>query len=126
MSGARLPNAASATAADAKFRDYLLDANHPMNGGKDAFFQLSGFNRANWFVLKTALLDHPHANPVSATVRTQWGDTYEVVCNCQSPDGRNPCVKSVWVIEPISTDPKFVTAYPASRPGAGSAGTEVP
>jgi hypothetical protein len=125
MSGARLPNAATATAADAKFRDYLLDASHPMNGGKAAFFQLFGFSRATWYVLKTALLDHPHANPVSATVQTQWGDTFEVVCRCQSPDGRNPCVKSVWVIEPISPDPKFVTAYPAPRSVGGSTVTAV-
>jgi hypothetical protein len=38
MSGSQLPNATTATVADAKVRDYLLNANHPGNGGKAAFF----------------------------------------------------------------------------------------
>ena len=113
MSAAQLPNATSAVAADAKFRDYLLDANHPMNGGKAAFFQMFGFSQMFWSVLQTAVLNHPHTNPVAGIRQTQWGDTFEVVCSCQSPDGRNPCIKSVWVIEPTSPDPKFVTAYPS-------------
>jgi hypothetical protein len=67
MSGAPLPNATAATAADAKLRDYLLNAGHPANGGKAAFFQMFGFTRAAWTVLKAALLDHPLANLVIAT-----------------------------------------------------------
>jgi hypothetical protein len=114
MSVEHLPNAISAVAADAKFRDYLLNANHPMNGGKAAFFQRFGFSQGSWSILQDAILDHPKSNLVSGINRTAWGDTFEVVCNCRSPDGRDPCITSIWVVEPTSPNPRFVTAYPGS------------
>ena len=107
----QLPNAATATSTDAKITQYLLDPNHPANSGKAKFFGLFGFSLANWSVLKAALLDHPRRNSVSSQWTTAYGEKYEVSCSLATPDGRNPCVVSYWVIEPTDPNPKFVTAY---------------
>ncbi|HWH91799.1 MAG TPA: hypothetical protein VNV64_08385 [Candidatus Binatia bacterium] len=39
----KLPNADAAVVAQEKIRDYLLNAAHPDNGGKAAFFVALGF-----------------------------------------------------------------------------------
>src|ERR1700730_14579953 len=84
---------------------------HPQNQGKAKFFMLFGFMLANWQELRKAPLDHPHNNAVVNQTTFQYGEIYEIGCSIASPDGRNPCVRSLWAIEPRSTDPKFITAY---------------
>lgn len=112
MSGASLPDAHSASVADTKVRDYLLNANHPNNGGKAGFFTRFGFSNARWVELRDALLEHARANPVEQVQQSPYGTRYRVRCNLQSPDGRNPCVKTVWVVDPSTRNPALVTAYP--------------
>jgi hypothetical protein len=112
MSGAFLPNASTATIADAKVRDYLLDPSHPQNGGKAAFFTAFGFDRLRWTELRDALLSHPLANRVMRERPSSHGRTFRVRCTLWTPDGRNPCITTVWAIIPASSDPKFVTAFP--------------
>jgi hypothetical protein len=112
MSGTGLHNVHNALVADAKVRDYLLDPNHPMNGGKASFFQRFGFTQHNWTVLQKALLLHPQNNPVSTVTPNPYGTRYVVQCSLRSPDGRNPCINTVWVMDPCSSAPKLVTAHP--------------
>ena len=92
---------------------------HPQNQGKARFFMLFGFTLANWQELRKALLDHPHNNAVVNQTTFRYGEIYEIGCSIASPDGRNPCVRSFWAIEPPSTDPKFITAYAAPQGGGG-------
>ena len=111
----QLPGVANATLDDAKITKYLLDPSHSTQAvGKSRFFTDHGFSPATWGDLKKALLDHPQLNSVSATASTRFGEKYEVSCSLITPDGRNPCVISVWIIEPPDPDPRFVTAYPNS------------
>ncbi|MGH7116886.1 MAG: DUF6883 domain-containing protein [Stellaceae bacterium] len=70
-----------------------------------------GFSQANWGVLKYVLLSHPRTNAVKAQTTTSYGEKYLVSCSLMTPDGRNPCVVSVWIIEPPDPNPRFVTAY---------------
>jgi Domain of unknown function (DUF6883) len=112
MSGAFLPNARAATVAEAKVRDYLLDPAHPQNGGKSAFFSGFGFDRLRWTEMRDALLGHPLANQVERVRRNPYGTTFGVRCTLSTPNGRNPCITTVWVIDPSGSDPKFVTAFP--------------
>ena len=70
-----------------------------------------GFTAANWQELKKAVLDHPNNNPVVSHTTFQYGEMYEIRCSLISPDGRNPCVRSFWAIEPPIADPKLITAY---------------
>ena len=109
---AQLPNVGNAILDDAKITRYLLNDLHPQNQGKAGFFMSFGFMLSNWQELKSCFLDHPHNNPVVGQTTFQYGEMYEVVCSLISPDGRNPCVRSFWAIEPPSAAPKFITAYP--------------
>jgi hypothetical protein len=112
---AQLPNVGNAVLDDAKITKYLLNDVHPQNHGKARFFMLFGFTLANWQQLKTALLDHPHNNVVVGQTTFRYGEMYEVSCSIASPDGRNPCIRSFWAIEPPSISPKFITAYGGGR-----------
>jgi hypothetical protein len=108
---AQLPNITNAIFDDRKITDYLLNAAHPQNHGKANFFGLFGFALANWQDLKKSLLDHPNSHPVASRTSFSYGDLFEISCSLRTPDGRNPCVRSFWVIEPPSLNPKFITAY---------------
>jgi len=46
----------------AKITEYLLNENHPVGGGKAAFFFRFGFSAERWHVLAAALDDHPIRN----------------------------------------------------------------
>jgi hypothetical protein len=80
---------------------------------------LFGFTLQNWQELRNALLDHPRNNAIVNQTTFQYGEMYEVSCSIASPDGRNPCVRSFWAIEPPSTDPKFITVYAAPAQSGG-------
>jgi hypothetical protein len=107
----QLPGAANATVLDDKIKHYLLNPKHPDGAGKEKFFAMFGFSPANWAILKQALLDHPKSNPVTSQRSNPYGATYEVSCSLTTPDGRNPCIISVWIVEPNDPRPRFITAY---------------
>jgi len=109
----RLPDAANAIVEDAKIIRYLLNAAHRKGGAKSAFFASFGFSGANWLQLKSALLNHPLTNEITSQTGSSHGEKYAVSCNLATPDGRNPCIVSVWIIQPPSNYPRFVTAYPS-------------
>lgn len=110
-----VPNAAGATAAAAKVQAFLLNEHHAGNRGRAKFFSRFGFDPVQWEALRTALLEHVALNPVVETETTKHGTNYTVRCALQSPDGRNPCIFTVWTIEPTG-GPKFVTAFPGPLP----------
>jgi hypothetical protein len=116
---AQLPKAGNATVDDAKISKYLLNDAHPQNRGKATFFTLFGFTQANWQELRDALRDHPQNNAVVGRTTFPYGEMYEVSCSIASPDGRNPCIRSFWAIQPPNTDPRFITAYAAPPRGGG-------
>lgn len=107
----QLPGIANIAVGAAKITDYLLNPTHPIGGAKAQFFLAFGFSQSDWIALKKSLLDHPRNNPVATHVSTSQGEKYTVSCSRVTPDGRNPCVVSVWIIEPDS-NPRLVTAYP--------------
>jgi hypothetical protein len=109
----QLPRAANTTLADAKITQYLLNTAHPTGAAKAAFLGSFGFSPANWVELKQALLGHSLRNPVSNQTSNPFGQKFEISCSLVTPDGRNPCIISVWIIEPPNPNPKFITAYPS-------------
>ena len=110
-----LPNSHCATVSQQKIVDYLLNASHVRGKSKARFFGMFGFSVASWAVLQHALIAQGCSNPVVETMQTGYGPRYTVKCNCPSPDGRNPCIFTVWQIDAGSVCPKFITAYPAAR-----------
>jgi hypothetical protein len=108
----RLPRVANAILDDRKITRYLLSSAHRTGAAKAKFFMSFGFAPSNWAELKSALLDHPQNNPVTSQASNPFGQKFEVRCSLVTPDGRNPCIISVWIIEPPDPNPRFVTAYP--------------
>ena len=100
-----------AIVADAKVRDYLLNPDNVQNRGKVALFGRFGFTRADWPALAQALRGHAIANDIVQESHSRHGTKFVVRCHLASPDGRNPCLTSVWIIDVGDTIARLVTAY---------------
>jgi hypothetical protein len=103
---------AGCTVSQAKITNYLLDAAHGLGGAKARFFSAVGFSTGDWQAMATALTDHPVRNSVESRTLTPYGAKYVVRCTLETPDGRDPCVVTVW-IKDSAAPPRLVTAYPA-------------
>jgi hypothetical protein len=105
-----LPNAIGAIVEERRIREYLLDATHVTGGSKARFFIAHGFVPDTWELLQASLISQGRANAVTRIVETAWGTRYTVQCNCPTPDGRNPCIRTVWQID--DHIPRLLTAIP--------------
>ena len=94
-----------------KIFEYLLNLEHRVGGPKARFFLGFGFALEQWQRFAAALHDHPKANPVEE-IETPFGTKHVVRCNVETPDGRNPCIITVWMQEQNEAA-RLVTAYPA-------------
>ena len=108
----KLLNADSAVVAREKIRDYLLNAAHPDNGGKAAFFIALGFRVEDWDALAAALRQLARSTEIAETFESIHGRKYTVVGRLQCPSGRLPVVRTVWIVERGEEIPRLVTAYP--------------
>jgi len=109
----RLRNADKALVESAKLTDYLLSLSHPVGKGKAKFFMEFGFTRGKPGQLEASLLEHGLTQPIVETMTSEHGVKYVLECSVPSPDGRNPCIQSVWIVDTGKTSPRLVTAYPA-------------
>jgi hypothetical protein len=109
----KLPNGDRAVVPPAKITRYLLDLNSEQGKSKATFFLAFGFTIERWEVMVTALRQHAIVCDVTTTRQTERGIHYVVEGALQTPDGRNPQVRTVWKIERGELVPGFVTAYPA-------------
>lgn len=112
----RLPNAEHACVDREKLTDYLLCASHPDGGSKAEFFARFGFRVEDWEVLAEALRRHGAHCDVVNTVDSAYGTRYAVDGPLETPDGRNPLVRTVWIIEKGSAGPRLITAHPLEGP----------
>lgn len=102
---------------EAKIVQYLLNPVHPKGGPKSAFFLAFGFQRDAWQTMAAALCLHP-AQTELETVEAHplgYGEMRVHRCQITTPDGRNPCIRSVWKVRTGSSTAEFVTAYPADQ-----------
>lgn len=112
----KLPNAERACVDREKLTDYLLCFSHPDGGSKAEFFARFGFRVEDWQVLAEALRRHGADNDVVNTVDSAYGPRYAVDGPLETPDGRNPLVRTVWIIEKGSAGPRLITAHPLEGP----------
>ena len=96
---------------ESKIVGYLLS--HASGHGKAAFFSGFGFRVEAWQELADAIKAHAGANPVAAVVDSLYGTRYSVDGELQTPSGRRPRVRTVWILESGSEEPRFITAHPA-------------
>lgn len=109
---ARLPAADRAVAERTKIEGYLLNPAHVSGATKARFFLGRGFRVPSWQEFATALQTHARSNPVTRVVETPWGTRYRVDCNLPTPDGSNPCIRTVWQIALDDDHPRLLTAHP--------------
>lgn len=106
-----LPDADRARVERTKLTDYLLSLSHPDGRSKAQFFMSFGFRSEDWRILAEALRVVGASNPIVAVVESPHGARYTINGALQTPDGRTPIVRTVWIMEP-GNSPRLVTAYP--------------
>ena len=111
----KLPNFDNVIIPPRKLTDYLLSFTHPEGCHKAIFFHCFGFKIELVEHFEEALRQHVRDHDVSNVEHSQYGIRYAVDGELLSPNGRNPCVRTVWFISWGEDRPKFVTAYPIRR-----------
>jgi hypothetical protein len=106
-----LPDAAEAYVEERKILEYLLDVYHEFGGPKARFFLNHGFSRTSWETFAAALISHATRNDVVEAEHTRFGVIYEVRCALHTPDGANPCIRTIRERR-SGRRPRLVTAYP--------------
>ena len=109
----KLPNCAAAIIADTKLAGYLLSFTDEEGSPKAKFFESFGFSRQMPEVLRQALLLHAETGDVLVSRISQYGTTYEVNARLETPDGRNPWLLVIWMIDVGMDRPRLITAIPS-------------
>ncbi len=108
----RLPNPDTAIVEEGKILEYLLNPEHPCNGGKAGFFFALGFRRETPQALAGALRELAVGGSVVKNVETPHGRKYIVDGRIATPSGRKAGLRTVWIVDRGSESPRLVTAYP--------------
>lgn len=111
----KMPHAELAKVPELKVTAYLLRDDHPEGGSKSRFLRRFGFDETDWRCLKVALYQHAGTAQVVNETESPHGVKYEIRGELESPDGRNPEVLTVWIIERGDSSPMFVTLNPSKR-----------
>jgi hypothetical protein len=113
----KLPNSNLAIVEREKIREYLLNEAHPDNGGKALFFFGLGFSRAEWLTLANAPLRLAQENEVAISMESSHGIKDIVDGRLSTPSGKRATVRTVWIVDKGSENPRLVTAYPCEEIG---------
>ncbi|MDP2169728.1 MAG: hypothetical protein Q8J96_04840 [Rhodocyclaceae bacterium] len=95
---------------ESKIVDYLLSRSN--SHGKAAFFLGFGFLPDAWESMSTTLKQHARIHPISAAVDSPHGTRYSVDGELETPSGRRPRVRTVWIRETDSDELRLITAHP--------------
>lgn len=105
-----MPFASALRVDESKVVGYLLS--HSNGQGKAAFFLGFGFRPEAWEVMAGALKAQARSNPVATAVDSPYGTRYSVDGALETPSGRRPKVRTVWILETGSDEPRLITAHP--------------
>jgi len=95
----KLPNLGSAIIEREKVTNYLLNSSHPDNGGKAAFFLSLGFDPGDWLSLAMAFRRLAERVEITKSVETSHGCKYIVEGRIESPGGKSPVVRTIWIVD---------------------------
>lgn len=108
----KLPNADHARIEPAKILEYLLSTSNEDGEGKAKFFFQYGFSREQWQDFANALRNHGQSHSVTRVVETIFGPKFVIEGAIETPDGQNPLIRTVWMINYGTDSPRLITAYP--------------
>lgn len=106
------PNVERAVVSKEKIAEYLLNPEHPEGASKAAFYLAHGFSADSWQELAIALRRLAETTSVARTVGTIHGSKYVIEGRLETPSGKTPSVRSVWIVDRGRDVPRLVTAYP--------------
>jgi uncharacterized protein DUF6883 len=107
-----LPNANLARVDREKITDYLLNREHPDNGGKADFFIALGFHTDDWRIFAVALHSLAQQSSVSQSLESVHGKKYILDGPIETSIGKTPMVRTIWIVDSGQNAPRLVTAYP--------------
>ncbi|MBU2581577.1 MAG: hypothetical protein KJ622_07650 [Alphaproteobacteria bacterium] len=107
-----LPNIDEAVVETAKISDYLLSESHPQGSTKAQYFMRFGFDASRPEEFQAAIMLHAKHNEVTASERNRFGVKHVIEGPLETPDGRNPVVRSIWFIAENEAAPRLVTVVP--------------
>jgi hypothetical protein len=110
----KIPNNNKSFVADNKITDYLLSETHEIGKHKANYFKRFGFDIADITTFKDSLIKHSIERDIEKTENSDFGIKYELKCEIKTPDEKNPCIVTVWIVESGQQEPKLVTAYPVN------------
>jgi hypothetical protein len=110
------PGAERSVVDTAKVRDYLLSDSHPVGRFKSAFFVSLGYSGTRWEALAADLRSHLLSNDAVATELSVYGQKYEIRGSLEGPSGKSAVLVSVWIVLRTEDFPRFVTAFPGTKP----------
>jgi hypothetical protein len=111
----KLPNPGSVIIEHEKVVHYLLNPAHPDNGGKAAFFLSLGFSLDDWQSLAMAFRTLAGRAEVTKSVETNHGCKYIVEGRIETPGGRTPSVRTIWIVDRGADVARLVSAYPCQE-----------
>ena len=89
--------------------DYLLPDTHRDGRHKAMFFKRFGFTVTEWDRAAWALREHAGEHDATRVEPSPYGQRYLIEGIVHSPDGRAPCIRTIWFIETGEETPRFVT-----------------
>jgi hypothetical protein len=108
----KIPNPDKVLIEREKLVGYLLNSQHPENGGKSQFFTQLGFDLNRWEEMANALRQLAKESDVLATSESEHGKKFVVVGKIHSPSGKSATLQSIWIIDKGGDVARLVTAYP--------------
>ncbi len=108
----KIPNNQLSVVAPEKITEYLLSSNHETGKHKAQFFSSFGFTIDDIGAFRNALIQHSLERDIDIATDTGFGVKYKLSCEIQTPDKRNPCIITIWIVEAGMKAPKLITAYP--------------
>lgn len=111
----KLPNADYGVVDRRKIMDYLLSRRQPDGMSKAEFFSSFGFSAMHWETFARALRVHGQSGTVTSLTESTYRVRYSVDRFIETPDGRNPRVRTVWIVASGNDEPRLVTAHPLRK-----------
>ena len=110
-----IPGALGLSVETRKIADYLLNLDHPDGGPKARYLLGRGFTQTAPDRLRVAIEDAARTQATVSVERNPFGVKYVLQCEIETPSGRRPCVRTVWIDEGDGLA-RFVTLAPRERP----------
>ena len=99
----------NAVIASKKLTEYLLI--HLPKDDKSEYLAKGGYTLDNWQQLEQDLREQILSLEAQPTLKTQYGQKYQIVTSLNCPNGKVLKIKTIWIVTDQIT--QFVTLFPA-------------